>query len=71
MVEDVNKLSPLHERENPLGWYFPKLLRVRRKYRTLYPNGKRLRTLNRLMIVGPVLAVIGARLMLGSHFFEF
>jgi len=71
MVEDINKLSPAEEQESPLGWYLPKLLRVRRKYRMLYPDGNRLRTLTRLMIVGPVLAVLGVTLLLGHNFFGF
>lgn len=37
----------------------------------LYPDGTRVRTLTRLMIIGSVLAVVGARLMLGPNFFGF
>jgi hypothetical protein len=71
MIEDINRLSPAAEQENPAGWHFMKLRRVRRKYRTLYPDGNRVRTLTRLMIIGPVLAVVGARLMLGPNLFGF
>jgi hypothetical protein len=37
----------------------------------LYPDGTRVKTLTRLMIIGPVLTVVGARLMLGPNFFGF
>jgi hypothetical protein len=69
MVEDINRRAPLHEQESPLSWYFLKLQRVRRRYRALYPEGKRLKTLNGLMIIGPILVLIGGGLMLGLEFF--
>ncbi len=69
MVEDINRVLPPDEQENLLGWHLPKLLRVRRKYLGLYPNGRRAKTLTGLMIIGPLLAVLGAKLMLGPSFF--
>ena len=41
MVEDVNKVSPGAEQENPMGWYFRKWRRVIRKYHMLCPDGTR------------------------------
>jgi len=62
MIEDINRVSA--EKENPLFGYPGKLGRIKRKYRQLYPNGGRVRLLNRLMIVAIALLLLGAGLML-------
>jgi hypothetical protein len=71
MVEDINRVSPAIEQENPMGWYFGKLRRVTRKYRTLYPEGTRGKTLTRLMIMCPLLVVASARLIFGPNLVGF
>jgi hypothetical protein len=71
MVEDINRVSPATEQENPIGWYFGKLRRVRSKYRALYPEGTRVRTLTWLMIMCPLLVIVSARLIFGPNFFGF
>ncbi len=69
LVEDINRLSPESEELSPLGWYYPKFTNVWRKYRLLYPDGTRLRTLKRLTIIGCVSGLLGFRLIFGPNFF--
>ncbi len=68
MIGDINKVSSREDQENPLGIHLGKLLRIRRKYREAYPNGVRNKSLNRLMVVAPLLLLVGTELMFGFRF---
>jgi|SRR5450755_607583 hypothetical protein len=71
MVEDINRVSPTTEHENPMGWHFGKLRRVRRKYRMLYPDGTRNTTYVRLGIAVLSLGLVGAVLMIEPNLLGF
>ncbi len=69
MIGDIHKVSSSREdQESPLGFHLGKLIRIRRKYREAYPDGVRNKSLNRLMVVAPLLLLVGAELMLGFRF---
>jgi hypothetical protein len=40
IVEEVNPRLPENEKFDPVGWTFPKQLRLFREYRRLYPSGR-------------------------------
>jgi len=58
IIEEINKLCPPSERESALFGYPGKLGRIKRKYKQLYPDGLRVRTLNRLSFAAIGLFVI-------------
>ncbi len=68
MIEEINRVTPTDEKENPLFGYPGKIGRIERKYRQLNPDGSREELLDRLMIMSGVLLVVGAGLMFGPGF---
>jgi hypothetical protein len=70
MIEDINKLSPRGQQESTLFGYPGKLGRIKRKYQQLFPNGLRVRTLNRLSFVGIGLFIVGDLLIFAPAFFK-
>jgi hypothetical protein len=71
MVEDINRVSPTTEQENPMGWHFGKQQRMQLKYRMLYPDGPRNKTYIRLGIAVLSLGLVGAVLMIEPNLFGF
>jgi len=51
MVDKVNDKLPETERFDHLGWHYFKHLRLNRKYRTLYPDGKLLKRVRMLTVL--------------------
>ena len=61
MADKVNDKLPETEKFDHLGWYFSKRLRLNRKYRMLYPDGrllKRVRILTVLMFAFGLIAFL-------------
>jgi hypothetical protein len=62
MMDRVNSRLPEADRFQPLGWYWIKSRRLRREYKSLYPEGsllKRERLLFAVSVSGLVLAAWG------------
>jgi hypothetical protein len=69
MIEDINKVSPPEERENPLYGYPGKVGRIKRKHRRLYPDSSRAKNLNRLTFICAGLFLAGVVLLFGPSNF--
>jgi hypothetical protein len=62
MTDKVNDKLPKENRLDPVGWYLPKTLRLRREYRRLYPEGNlllKVRVLSSLMFASLLVCVWG------------
>ncbi len=68
MIGDINRVFLLEDQENPLSFHLGKLLRIKRKYREVCPDGVRDKLLNRLMVIAPVLFLVGTELIFGFRF---
>lgn len=60
MVDKVNEKLPVSEKFEQFGWYLSKTLRLRRKYRMLYPEGRLVSRVYMLAAVGFVCLLIAA-----------
>jgi len=60
MVDQVNDKLPEAEKFDHLGWYFSKRLRLNRKYRMLYPDGRLLMKVKILMVLMFACLVVAA-----------